>query len=210
MIEEKWRVLWERAGGGGTVKYAYGRLCERYAEKHRHYHALAHVQHCLETFDALRDEAENPDAVEMALWFHDAVYDPHRKDNEAQSAELATVVLDVGGFPSPFIGAVHDLVMATAPGFAPVSADQAVLLDCDLAILGASPEAFDEYERQIRREYAGLAPMVFAAGRSALIHRMLDRPTIFRTQAMRLVYEPHARANMARSLERLVRGTDPA
>lgn len=209
MLEDKWRALWERAGGSGTVKHAYDRLCARYAEPQRHYHTLAHVQHCLETFDALRDEAENPDAVEMALWFHDAVYDPRRKDNESQSADLATVVLDVGGFPSSFIDTVHGLVLATIPGTPPHDADGAVLIDCDLAILGASPEAFDEYERQIRREYDFVAPLAFVAGRMALIHRLLALPSIYVTQAMRLGCEPHAQANLRRSRERLKRGMIP-
>ncbi len=210
MIEDKWRSLWERAGGGGTVKHAYGRLCDRYAEKHRHYHTLAHVQHCLETFDALREEAEHPDAVEMALWFHDAIYDTRRKDNEAQSAELAAVVLDVGGFPSDFIDRVTALVAATAHAEPAKDADEAVLIDCDLAVLGASPSAFDEYERRIRREYDWVQDMAFAAARAAFIENVLARPSIFATQAMRLVCEPHARANLKRSLDKLARGVVPA
>lgn len=210
MLEDKWRALWERSGGSGTVKHAFDRLCDRYGEPQRHYHTLAHVQHCLETFDGLRGEADDPNAVEMALWFHDAVYDPRRKDNEKQSAELAAVVLDVGGFPSTFIETVCDLVRATAPGSPTSGSDVAVLLDCDLAILGASPAAFDEYERQIRREFAWMPPLAFLAGRSALIHRLLARPSIYVTQAMRLGCEPHARANLTRSLERLKRELDSA
>lgn len=210
MIEDKWRALWGRAGGSEPMRYPFDRLCARYAEPHRHYHTLAHVQHCLETVDALREEAENPDAVEMALWFHDAVYDTRKKDNEERSAELAYVVLDVGGFPSDFIACVVDLIMVTTHAAPPTGADESVLIDCDLAILGASPSAFDEYERRIRREYDWVQDMAFAAARASFIENVLARPTIFATQAMRLQCEPYARANLRRSLDKLTRGIVPA
>ena len=128
------RELWQRAGYSGHWKYPFTRLVERYGESGRHYHTLAHVQQCLETFDALRDDAENPDAVEMALWFHDAVYDTRKKDNEAMSAGLAEVVLDVGGFPTDYIALVRRLVLATTHRDPPNDADEAVLIDCDLAV----------------------------------------------------------------------------
>jgi predicted metal-dependent HD superfamily phosphohydrolase len=207
MLQDKWVALWQRAGGGdiGWLR-PYERLLLRYAEPRRHYHTIGHVQHCLREFDAIRDLADHADSVEMAVWFHDAIYDPKAKDNEVRSAALARYVLDVGGFREEFGERVAELVMATAHVTAPLYNDAALLVDADLAILGQHEPTFDEYERRIRREYAWVGDAAFAAARAAVLETFLDRPAIFRVHSMRQAYEDAARANLRRSLDRLRRG----
>jgi predicted metal-dependent HD superfamily phosphohydrolase len=206
-LRDKWVDLWKRAGGreSGWLR-PYERLVERYSEPHRHYHTLAHIQHCLEEFEAMRGVPPRGDAVEMAIWFHDAVYDPKADDNEARSGALAKIVLDVGCFADEFISRVRYLVMETAHADEHIDMDSKVMVDVDLAILGQREQAFDEYERQIRREYAWVPDEKFRAGRAEFLKGFLARPRIYSTLAMFATYEKPARANLARSLDRLRRG----
>lgn len=206
-LRDRWLRLWTAAGGqAAQARRPYERLADRYAEPHRHYHVLAHVDHCLREFDAIRDLADHADSVEMAVWFHDAIYDPKAKDNEARSAELARDVLDVGGFRDEFRDRVAELVLETAHASAPTSNDAALLVEADLAILGQPERAFDEYERGIRREYSWVDDAAFAAGRAAILESFLRRPSIFHVHSMRQAYEDAARRNLRRSIDRLRRG----
>lgn len=207
MLFDQWVALWERAGSERIrARYPYDRLVARYQEPHRHYHTLAHVQHCLQEFAAVRGHAVDPDAVEMALWFHDAVYDPRAKDNEERSAQLAAVVLDVGGFADGFVARVGQLVLSTSHAAASDDPDAALLADVDLAILGQPEAAFDEYERQIRREYDFVPKDAFAKGRAAILASFLGRSRLYATPLMFATYESVARANLNRSLDRLRAG----
>ncbi|HTM67890.1 MAG TPA: hypothetical protein VL426_01185 [Candidatus Binatia bacterium] len=211
MLKDKWCSLWQRAGGrdSGWLR-PYERLVARYAEPHRHYHTLAHVQHCLREFDAIRDLADHADSVEMAVWFHDAIYDTRAKDSEARSAALARNVLDVGGFREEFGERVAELVMATCHAAPPSCNDAALLVEADLAILGQPEATFDAYERQVRREYDWVDDAAFAAGRATVIESFLRRPVIFRVHSLHRAYEDAARANLRRSLDRLRAGIVPA
>src|SRR3989442_12745478 len=87
--EERWHAFWKRLNAEGDSNLPYEDLVSRYAEAHRAYHTLAHIEHCLEEFEPARGLARDPSAIEMALWYHDAVYDPRAADNEEKSAALA-------------------------------------------------------------------------------------------------------------------------
>lgn len=207
MLFDQWAALWERAGNArNRARYPYDRLVARYQETHRHYHTLAHIQHCLQELAAVREHAVDPDAVEMAVWFHDAVYDPRSNDNEEKSADLASVVLDVGGFPDDFIAHVASLVRTTKHAGADGEPDAALLADVDLSILGQPETAFDEYERQIRREYAWVPKETFAARRALILAAFLARRRLYATAPMRDAYETAARINLGRSIDRLRAG----
>jgi len=137
----------------------------RLARTTAHYHTLQHLEECLALFDELRDQAQHPLEVELALWFHDAVYDLRAHDNEACSARWAEAALTTAGLPPQSIRRIRDLIMATCHGASPASSanpDTALLTDIDLAILGAPTARFADHERRIRAEYAWVAPEVFA------------------------------------------------
>jgi predicted metal-dependent HD superfamily phosphohydrolase len=160
------------------------------------------VKHCLSVLDRLRGACSDPNAVEMAVWFHDAVYDPRAKDNEERSADLARQVLDVGGFRPAFIDRVTELVLTTRHDAPPVGKDAEVLADVDLAILGETEGAFADYEDGIRAEYAFMSESRFVAGRIRVLERFSERPRIYATVTMR-PREAAARKNIRRSLARL-------
>jgi len=84
--QDRWLRLWRAAGAFGAPAGWYQRLTQAYAESQRHYHNQQHIAECLAEFDAARHLAQQPVALELALWFHDAVYDPKAGDNEEQSA----------------------------------------------------------------------------------------------------------------------------
>ena len=201
--EQRWMSLWERIGAQGNAHEVYNDLVARYSEPHRAYHTLEHIGHCLDELEQVRHLATNPDAVELALWYHDAIYDTKTKDSEERSAALAVEMVENALLPSSFGQSVANLIMATKHTSAPTDPDVQLLVDTDLSILGQSEDRFDEYERQVRKEYEWVAKDAFTAGRSAILKSFLDRPTIYSTPFFRNKYEAQARANIARSLARL-------
>ena len=90
---EQWFRLCGGLGFRSAAPGAYEALARQYETPPRAYHNLDHVAHCLAEFESLRDSAEHPEAVEAAIWFHDAIYDPRAADNETGSAEFARQLL---------------------------------------------------------------------------------------------------------------------
>jgi len=199
----RWFTLWNHIEVEGNAPVIYHGLVTRYMEPHRAYHTLSHIQDCLVDFAGCRHLAVNPNAVEMAIWFHDAVYDPKAKDNEEQSAALAMEILGRALLPEHFRRAVADLIMATKHLTVPTDPDARMLVDIDLGILGKSEERFDAYERQIRTEYQWVPLKEFAIARTGILKAFLDRPSIYATRFFRDRYERVARQNLAHSLDRL-------
>ena len=146
--------------------------------------------------------------MEAAIWFHDAVLDTRRDDNEARSADLARQWL-AGRAPSERIAAVAMMIEATATHAIPRTAsaslekETALFLDMDLSILGASPERFDAYEAAVREEYAWVPEDAWRKGRADVLKRFLERPAIYRIPRFHDAMEKQARANIVRSLEKL-------
>jgi predicted metal-dependent HD superfamily phosphohydrolase len=174
-----------------------------YSEPHRHYHNLLHIEDCLMEFDRAKQLATDPAAVELAIWFHDAVYDPRAATNEERSAELARDWLRDVHASDVLSDSVGRLVLATKSHDASLHADAPLLVDVDLSILGRPPEQFGEYERQIREEYAFVERTVFVAKRAEILHRFLTRERIYQTDFFFHRMEAQARANLRASVQRL-------
>jgi predicted metal-dependent HD superfamily phosphohydrolase len=201
---ERWHALWSAFGASEAYDLeVWDELQRCYAEFYRAYHTLDHIRDCLSQFDAAQHLAERPEEVECALWFHDAIYDPRRSDNEEGSARWAVEVLRHAGAPGPMQERVKRLILATRHDAAATGGDAQLVSDIDLSILGRSPAEFDRYEAQIRQEYAWLAEDVFGRARSALLQDLLARTSLYQTQHFYERYEAQARRNMALSLERL-------
>ncbi len=203
---EQWLALWSRIGAAGDGRRVWSELERRYLEPHRAYHNFDHIGHCLAEFAAVKELAESPDAVELAIWFHDAVYDPHAKDNEAQSARLAGQFLDKAGVDPQLVSAVESLILATKHIAPPTSRDAALLVDIDLAILGQPRERYARFEEEIRSEYSWVALAEFAAGRGTILRGFLGRPAIYCTDSLRRRYEATARDNLRWAIARLAHG----
>jgi predicted metal-dependent HD superfamily phosphohydrolase len=199
-----WLALGRRIGARDDVAGAGANLLGRWAEQHRAYHDLAHLDEVLTRVDLLADEAENVDAVRLAAWFHDAVYDPKATDNEERSAWLATTVLHRLQVPEPTVAQVARLVRVTATHeVADDDRDAAVLCDADLAVLAATPERYSTYVDGVRREYAHVDDASFAGGRAAVLRGLVARQPLFRTTYGREHWERGARANVLAELAHL-------
>jgi predicted metal-dependent HD superfamily phosphohydrolase len=209
------------AGAAGRGEEAFAELDRRYREPGRRYHTWRHVTACLRELWRARPPAGDALGLEMAVWFHDAVYVPGRPDNEEASAELARdwaarlglapelgrraarLILSTRHLPA---GAGADGGVPAAPG---ANAAEELLQDIDLAVLGAGWARYLRYERSIAREHAGLEPAAFREGRAKLLRGFLARPALYATPGFRRRLERRARRNLARSIARLA-GRPPA
>jgi predicted metal-dependent HD superfamily phosphohydrolase len=177
-------------------------LLIRYREPHRHYHTVTHIMWVIRH---LRDLAPQPSAeLVAAALYHDAVYDARATDNEELSARLAIGDLAEIGWTATTSHFVAEMIRATARHCADgASCDTAMLLDADLAILGAGPAAYQAYVNGIRAEYLHVDDASWRVGRSAVLGNFLDRPRLFVTEHMFQTREHRARANIEAELATL-------
>jgi predicted metal-dependent HD superfamily phosphohydrolase len=197
-LADAWITLARRAGAREDVAGTGAALLGRWSERHRAYHDLAHLDEVLHRIDLLAGEADRPDLVRLAAWFHDAVYDPRATDNEERSAEVATVALAALGLAPDVVDEVARLVQLTAThAVTPGDRDGAVLCDADLAVLASDSLRYQSYVDGVRREYAHLDDPIFAQGRADVLRRLLDRPRLFTTSYGHREWEQPARANVA-------------
>jgi predicted metal-dependent HD superfamily phosphohydrolase len=205
---DAWTGLWRRLGARSDPRPWHLTVHRAYTEPHRHYHTREHIARTLGLLDAVSARLSDPAAAELAVWLHDVVYNPRAPDNEERSAALAGEMLADGSVAPPVIERVRALILATRHGGAveaPEDHDARYVVDADLSILGATPVAFDRYERQVRQEYLFVAEPEWRARRAELLRRFLQRPRLFETPEF-ASFEAPARANLERSIDRLVAG----
>jgi predicted metal-dependent HD superfamily phosphohydrolase len=179
-------------------------IIARHAEPHRRYHGVAHLAALADLLDRYAAHAAPGSAARLAVWWHDAIYDPRARDNEEQSARLACTHLGEAGAPSNLIDAVAALILATRDHWSgPAMGEGDYFLDADIAILGAPPDLYDSYATGVRTEYAWATDEAFRFGRRAFLASALQRPRLFRTDAFEAAFAGPARANMQRELDRL-------
>ena len=198
----KWNALFRRSGAQGDSEMIFAMLKRKYKEPHRAYHTAAHIRHCLVEFRQVRDMPRNPNAVELALWFHDAVYAPFRKDNEHRSARFAEEVLfQIGGVSDDIIARVTTLIMATQHNvpLSPHDPDAIMMADIDLSPLGVHPQLFDENSQRIRREFKmGDNKKSLEKQAWFLVKLLRKKQNIYGTDYFYEKYEKQARRNIER------------
>ena len=202
-LAQWWQSTWSDLELAEPGPHALHELLTRYAEPHRAYHTWQHLEECCKHFQQARALAGNPGAVQLALWFHDAIYDTRSSDNEDQSAAWAVRVMAGVGAPTALQESVRGMILATKHNAAPDSPDDALTVDIDLSILGASATRFDEYETQIRHEYAWVPEEAFCEARAKILREFLARPRIYSTAFFYDNLEVQARLNLQRSVARL-------
>jgi predicted metal-dependent HD superfamily phosphohydrolase len=194
---------WQRIFPG---EEAVGRdLLARWSQPHRRYHTLDHLAFMLCVIDEHADLAGDADAVRLAAWFHDAVYDVQGAGNEERSAVLAGTALAALGVSEARSSEVARLVRLTAGhDVAPGDRNGALLADADLAILAAEKPDYDRYAAAVRAEYAAIPDEVFRPGRAAILRKLADLPEIFRIVPARAEWAARARANLAAEIATLL------
>lgn len=207
LAARRWLYLWQQIGvcrgADSALADAYAELIARYGESHRHYHTAQHISECLAHFDAIREYCEHAAEVELALWFHDAIYEPLARDNEARSAAWAARVMAGAGIVAVACDRVHALIMKTCHNALPQTPDEQLLVDIDLAILGADMARFDEYEKQVRAEYSRVPALLFRGTRRKILQAFLARPALYASPHFHDLLEIKARINLARAISML-------
>jgi predicted metal-dependent HD superfamily phosphohydrolase len=207
-LRAAWRKLLPGVGADPVAgERVFTELAEAYGQPGRSYHNLDHVSSVLAEVEAQARRARDPAALRFAAWFHDAVYDPRAADNEERSATWAERVLGEMGVTRPTAEAVRRLILLTKSHRAgPDDADGHILLDADLAVLGAPVAEYRAYSRAIRQEYAWVPEDAYRAGRGRVLRSFLARERIYLTPAAMAALEGPARRNLEAELRELEQG----
>jgi predicted metal-dependent HD superfamily phosphohydrolase len=202
LMKERWETTWQRLNAR-VPQDVLAELVRAYSSANRFYHNLDHIVDCLSIFDEAKFLAAHPEEVELAIWFHDAVYDTHRTDNEQKSAEWAESVIRQAGVSRAIAERVHQAVLATRHTEKVTDRHAQLMADVDLSILGREERAFAGYERNIRKEYAWVPEDVFRKTRTDILRGFLNRQPIYYHEVYRKKFEEQARANIKQAIIRL-------
>ena len=196
--------VWERriaSPPSPDAETVYGELRRRYDEPFRQYHNLHHILDCLRLCDEVASLLVDRDAVELALWFHDAVYDTGTSTNELRSAELFLTMSPGASFL--FRHRVCDHILATRHSTTVRDPDRRFLVDIDLSGFGAPWEEFMRNGALLREESSGQNDIKYHHGQVAFLSRLQERRHFFATEYFRARFESNARENLRRVLAEL-------
>jgi len=201
---DRFRALWQRClidGAFDDSQKIHQRLLDGYDEPQRHYHTLAHIEQCMAMFDQCSSLAHNPDALELAVWFHDVIFEPGKSDNEARSAKLYLQFSD-GVHDQATRGLVERLIMATLhDGSSLEDSDARYMVDIDLSSFGLSWEYFLEDSGNLRLENADLSDAEYYRRKTSFQGRLLARERFYLSDYFAERLDAQARANLARYFE---------
>jgi len=156
-------------------------LINSYSEEHRAYHTLDHIDACFRHLDTVAEQAEHPHEIELALWFHDVVYEPFSGSNEEDSAAMAKQFLTENNIDVACVDRIYDLIILTKDHRSPATVDAKIMLDVDLSILGSSPVIYAQFEKDVRQEYQQVPWSTFREKRKEILQSFLDRPRLYHT-----------------------------
>lgn len=202
MLEARWINLMAELGFDEN-KETHRLILEAYSEKGRIYHSISHLQSVLECLDGVTNLAENKDEVELALWFHDAVYKPFSSSNEADSANWALVFLHRNGASKEMQDRVFELVMATAHDSSPKTTDEKLIVDIDLSVLGQPKSTYRRFSEGVRQEYRRVPSFIYRRKRKEVLSSFLSRKRIYSFERFQKLFEASARENLVSEINRL-------
>ena len=177
-------------------------VCAAYTSPERHYHNLCHLGHLVRELETVRDAVSDWNLLLLAAAYHDIVYDTARPDNEEASAIRAGTDL-LQWIDAPRLQNLQDIILATKHHERSPDPDTNLFCDADLAILGAPADVYTRYAAQIRAEYGRYPDALYNPGRAAVLRKLLDEPSLFKTASFQERFETAARANLRRELELL-------
>lgn len=204
MMEQTFRtIVTSCPAGSGIVDALWSEIRAAYDSKNRHYHNLVHLDQIVKELSAIKENLGHWRAVILAVAYHDLVYDVSQKDNEEKSAAIARDRCSQLNLPQVETWLCSELILATKNHEKNIQADINYFTDADLSILGAEPEIYENYKRQIRKEYAVYPDLLYRAGRKKVLERFLSMPVIFKTDIFSRKYEEQARENINDELRKL-------
>lgn len=205
---QRFAALWERCrvGEASDVATIHAALCSRHEEPARRYHTLEHIRHCLRELDAAHLAEDIGDALELALWFHDAIYTPGAQDNERRSADLFRSQAE-RSLSSTLLDDVERMIMATTHRHPPRTRAEAWVVDIDLSSFGLPWPTFLRDSRHLREELGALDDEQYYAAHARFLRGLCARHRIFTTDLFNARYEHTARTNITRLLDVIAAGT---
>jgi len=198
----RWQKLMSDFGLSHNVD-TFQALTKAYSEPHRRYHTHEHISATLRHLDSVPDLADNIQEIEIALWFHDAIYKPFSAKNELESAVWASTFLSDNGVSQDRIDRVYRLVMATAHTANPDVNDQSLIVDIDLSILGASTATYEQFENDVRYEYKLVPYFFYRKKRKEILANFLERDRIYKNDFFHSRLEDKARSNLTNAVRLL-------
>ena len=201
---DRFRSLWRRqlkAGCPDTSREVFQQILNCYTESHRVYHDLEHIENCLAVFDEVSELLENPDAVELAIWFHDVIYILGASNNEQLSADLFMTLTD-GAFNDGFRTTVNQHIMATCHDCSVIcDSDTKLMVDIDLSSFGQPWPDFLSDSKKVRAEMSHIPDDEYYQKQTSFQLALLDKPSFFNSHYFRENYEAQARSNLAQLFE---------
>lgn len=205
-LENKWNETWKSLGLKIPTPNYIEEIRRHYGDRTREYHNFTHLRECFDWLWAYEWKTRlfgERGAIELAIWFHDIIYYPQNSDSEERSCEWATEATKSAGGNDRLIKKVQEMIMLTkGHQYSGNDFIIPVFLDIDLAILGAPPHRFAEYEESIRREFSHVPDSIFATKRREVMESFLSRRSIFTTAFFIGSLENRARRNLSKYLSR--------
>ena len=190
---------WNFSSNGETFEH----LIDHHREPHRHYHTDQHISACLKHLDEIQDQLEKPHEVELALWFHDAIYQPFSSTNEEDSAKWAAKFLEQNNANKNIIDRVENLILITKHDGKPHGNDEEILVDIDLSILGAPTHIYDQFEENVQKEYEKVPKFIFRRERRKILRGFLKKERLYNHPHFFEKLETQAKANLKRAIAAL-------
>jgi predicted metal-dependent HD superfamily phosphohydrolase len=204
ILEESFKTLAiQYTSNSKLIDNLWDEIQKKYTHPKRYYHNLQHLETMLCLFKEYKIEISDWDSILFALFYHDAIYDVLKKDNEEKSAVLAQKRLQEIQFPEGKIALCVQHILATKSHELSDNRDTNIFTDIDLAILGFDWEVYQKYAQNIRKEYTIYPNFMYNPGRKKVVNHLLTMNTIFKTDTFRQLYEEKARKNMNQELEQL-------
>ena len=186
-----------------TIKILWDEVAEKHKEPHRHYHNFSHLGHLLSLLNEVEKLTESPQALYLAVFYHDIIYDPKARDNEEQSAHLAKERLKDIKLPTTFIQKCTSTILATKSHLLHEDKDINYFTDADLGILGSEWPEYVTYSQKIRKEYSCYPDKTYVEGRKKVLVHFLNMPRIYKTDYFFNKFEKRCRINLSKELNNL-------
>lgn len=200
-LKEEWHLLTARYSADQSLRELLWQEIEgAYTAEGRHYHTLTHLSDLLSLAITHRALVDDTDSLKFAIYYHDLVYNPLRKDNEEVSASQAVAKLKYLGVDQQHLEFIQQMILATKHHRSTGNPDIDLFLDLDLSILGREWEKYHAYTQQIRKEYSLVPCFLYNRGRKKVLKQFLAQPAIYKTAPFLEQYEAPARQNIEREL----------
>ena len=182
------------------IHQLWDELESNYSEKARHYHTLNHLENLFQQLEEVKTEISDWNVALFALFYHDAIYNASKNNNEEASAELATTRMKQFGIPSETVEAVANMILATKTHLLSENHDINLFTDADLSVLGSDWDSYSEYAKNVRKEYRIYPDLIYKPGRRKVLQHFLNMERIFKTEHFYRKFEAQARENLQKEL----------